>query len=157
MKKNELIALDTNILLYGDDLGSPYHGAAKTIMEAVFCGALRACLSHQVLAEYFSVASSPRRLEHPLSISEVKDRLLFFERTRRIKKVYPKRSTLKRAIQACVEHHLHGPRIFDAIYALTLLDNGIEKLCTQNIKDFAVFKPRGLLAVPLQEARSLLA
>lgn len=149
MKTTETIGLDTNILLYGDDPGSPHYASAKQVMDSVFNGTFHACISHQVLAEYFSVATSSPRLKLPLSSKEASDRILFLEKTRKLKKIYPKRSTLKRAIQVCAGLNIRGPKIFDIIYGMTLLDNNIHKLLTNNTKDFSLLE--GLHSLSLED------
>lgn len=139
-----MVALDTNILVIADDTSNANHHKAKTYLEKALTGSLQTCLTHQILAEYFSVITSPQRSEHPLSVDEATARVLYLNKTRRIKKVYPKRSTLKRCIQFCAEHGIRGSQVFDAIYATTLIDNRISKLATENTKDFAPFKNLGL-------------
>lgn len=137
---DKLTGLDTNIFVFADDPLSPHHNQAKSILENALKGALRACISPQILAEYFAVITSKRQVQHPLTVEEAKNRVLFINKIRRIKKVYPKRSTLKKSIALCAQHGLQGAHIFDAFYATTLLDNNVHKLITQNRKDFLAFK-----------------
>lgn len=144
MKLSEYAGIDTNILVYADDSSSPHYEIAKHCLERALKDDLKVCLSHQILSEYFSVITSTRMAGFPLSAEEAKGRVLFLNRTRRVKKVYLKRSTLKRCIEFCAEQGITGARIFDAFYATTLLDNGVRRLITQNTKDFEVFKVRGL-------------
>ena len=139
-----MMGLDTNILVFADDAASSNYDKARKILEGALSGASHVCLTHQVLAEYFSVITSPRRVSKPLSVREAKERVLFLNRSRKIKKVYPKRSTLRRCVELCEQHNIRGARIFDALYAMTLLDNGIRRLATQNQRDFEVFRDRGL-------------
>ncbi|MBI4209188.1 MAG: PIN domain-containing protein [Deltaproteobacteria bacterium] len=132
----EWVGIDTNVLVFADDVTSPHNDVAKKYLEDAFRGSIHVCLSHQVLMEYFSVITSPHRVKHPLSIPEAKDRLLFLNRTRRIKKIYPSRTSLKRCIELCAQNSIKGVKIFDVYYATVLLDNKIYKLITQNEKDF---------------------
>ncbi len=136
----EIFGLDTNILIFADDPSSPHHAASKEILEKVLNGSLRACVSPQILAEYFSVITSSRRVQKPLSAQDARLRVAFLSRTHRVKKIYPKRSTLRRAVEFCAEQNIKGARIFDALYAITLLDNQIHALITHNTKDFQLFK-----------------
>lgn len=145
MKSAELVAIDTNILIIADDSSNLSHRKAKSILESALKGLLKACLSHQILAEYFSVITSSRRVKNPLSAKEAKDRIVFLNNTRRIKKIYPKHSTLRRCVELCAEKNLQGARVFDVYYAMTLLDNKVYKLITQNTKDFRLFKKLQLI------------
>jgi len=144
MKGAELIGLDTNVLIYADDPSSPNHLKAKSYLEDALRGSLNICLSHQILAEYFSVITSPKTVKSPLRVEDAKERILFLNKTRAIKKIYPKRSTLKRCVKFCATKNIVGVRIFDALYATTLLDNRVQKLLTQNVKDFTPFEELGL-------------
>ena len=149
MKLADYTAIDTNILVYADDPSSPHYAPARSCLEKALKDELKICLSHQILAEYFSVITSSKITHSPLSAKEGKDRVLFLSRNQRIKKVYSKRSTLKRCIEFCGQHDIRGARIFDAFYAMTLLDNHVRRLITKNIKDFTVFKERGFTAQDL--------
>lgn len=140
MKTGKMVGLDTNILVYADDPLSSHYRTAKQVLEAAFRGVLQLCLSHQVLAEYFSVITRSQKVANPLTAAEAKDRVLFLERTRRIKKIYPKHSTLRRCVELCAEYNIQGLRIFDALYGLTLLDNKVHQLLTNNPKDFIFLK-----------------
>jgi len=140
MKAGETTGLDTNVLVLADDAASPHNARAKAILEQVLKGSLRACISQQVLAEYFSVVTSPRRLARPLKVNEAMERVRFLSKSRKIRKIYPKRSTLLRCVEYCAGKGITGPRIFDAQYAFTLMDNGIKRLITQNVRDFSAFE-----------------
>lgn len=144
MKDGELFGLDTNILVYADDPSSTNHLKAREYLEGAIKGSLRACLTHQILAEYFSVVTNERKVKLPLTVEEARERVLFLNRIRAIKKVFSKRSTLKRTIEFCARYGIQGVQIFDAIYAMTLLDNNIKKLVTRNTADFKFFKEMGL-------------
>lgn len=140
MKRGELVALDTNVLVYADDPSHPNHRRAREVLEKVLTGSLRACLTQQVLAEYYAVVTGGHRIEKPLSAMGAKERVVLLSRSRRIKKIYPKRFTFRRCIDFCAKEDIRGARVFDAIYAFTLLENGVGKLITQNAKDFGPFK-----------------
>jgi predicted nucleic acid-binding protein len=137
MKEDKWVGLDTNILVLADDPSSPHHAKAKMILEDAFQGSLQVCISPQILAEYYSVITSSRRMRNPLSITEARERILFLNKSRRIKKVFPKRLTLKKAVELSAQNGIQGARIFDVIYAVTLLENNIRHLLTQNVKDFS--------------------
>ena len=136
MKAANMVALDTNILVIADDPSSPHHETAKNLLERVLSGSLGACISQQVLGEYFSVVTSTRRINRPLTGDEAAQRILFLARSRRLKKVYPRHSTLERSVALCARLGIGGARFFDILYAITLLDNNIHRLMTQNVSDF---------------------
>lgn len=148
MKGGEWVALDTNVLIYADDPSHPHHGKAREILEKVLTGSLRGCLTQQVLAEYYAVVTGGHRIKNPLSAMDAKDRIIFLSKSRRVRKIYPKRFTFRRCIDFCAREGIQGARVFDAIYAFVLVENGVKKLITQNVKDFAPFKSE-LEIIPL--------
>jgi len=149
MKKDELVGLDTNVLIYADDPSSVLHPAARGVLEEVFRGLWRACISPQILAEYYSVITSVKRCKNPLSAEEAKERVVWLNRVRILKKIYPRRSVLRRSVEFCAQKDIRGPRIFDVVYGITLLDYGVRRLKTNNVKDFLVFEKLGLNPEPL--------
>lgn len=153
---SDALALDTNILIYADNPESTYHRPAKEILESIFKGQMSGCLTQQILAEYFAVVTNGRRITNPLSPKEAEIRVLFFERSRRLRKIYPKRSTIKHAIQICAKNNFAGAQVYDIIYGVTLLENGIKRLVTENVKDFAVFNNEGLTVLSLEQTFRLL-
>jgi predicted nucleic acid-binding protein len=136
MATGEVVALDTNVLVYADDPASPFHPVARRILEEGLLGQRRLCVSPQILAEYFSVITSPKHGPNPLSPEEGAARAGRLARSRRIGRVHPKRGTIARCLASCAARGLRGPRIFDALYAMTLLDNGVRTLLTANVRDF---------------------
>lgn len=64
-----LALLDTNVLVYADQLKSQYHQAAKALRDQVQRGEITACISPQVLSEFytFMTRKDRRGLESPLS------------------------------------------------------------------------------------------
>lgn len=144
MRGSDLIGIDTNVLVIADNPSHPNHYQARKILEDILNKQIKGCLSHQILAEYYAVVTSGQKVEQPLSAEEAKERVLYLEKVRSLKKVYPKRSTLKRCVMFCSEKDIRGAKFFDALYAMNLLDNGVRKLITQNMKDFAHFRDKGL-------------
>ena len=140
MKGADWVGLDTNVLVYADDPSSPHHRMARQVLEDAMMGKRHVCLSPQVLAEYYAVITNPHKAKHPLSIDEARRRITFLNRTRKIKKVYPRRTAMKRCMEVCAEHEIRGVRIFDVFYAMTLLDNRVRRLITQNVRDFTFLK-----------------
>ena len=77
MKGGEIVGFDTNILVYADDPSSNHHLKAREYLEQALKRSIRACLSHQILAEYFSVVTSEKRVKQPLTVDEARERVIF--------------------------------------------------------------------------------
>lgn len=59
--------VDTNVLLYASDTGSPFHDRARALVEHLVAGPALAYLLWPVLLGYLRVVTHPSILESPLS------------------------------------------------------------------------------------------
>ena len=64
-----LALLDTNILVYATQEDSPQHAQAKSLRDRALTGEISACISPQVLSEFFvTITRADRRaVQHPIS------------------------------------------------------------------------------------------
>lgn len=67
------ILLDTNILVHAYNKSSPHQLEAANVIKKAMLGETEACLTPQVLYEFFAVATNPKRVEKPLSTREAAD------------------------------------------------------------------------------------
>jgi toxin-antitoxin system PIN domain toxin len=65
-----MIVIDANLLLYSYDDTSPYHAAARQWLETTFSEPETVGLSWVTLLAFVRITTSPRPLEHPLTLSE---------------------------------------------------------------------------------------
>ena len=134
------VFLDSNILVYAINKKSPYYIGARAILDIINKGELRACLSPQVLGEFYAVITNPRKLERALPPQEavyVVERLLSADA---VLKLYPQQNTLKLTLKLVKHYQIKDLDFFDAHIVATMLDNGVTTIYTVNEGDFAVFK-----------------
>ena len=62
-----LALLDANILVYAEQEASPQHAAAKSLRDQALTGALAACISPQVLSEFFVTITRTDKRSEPSS------------------------------------------------------------------------------------------
>jgi len=65
-----MILVDANLLLYAYDPSSPHHQPARDWMERTLSDTEHIGLSWMTILAFVRISTSPRPLEHPLSISE---------------------------------------------------------------------------------------
>lgn len=65
--------VDTNILLYAVDEGSPHHSVARPWLEAQLSGAETFAFSSAVLLAFVRLATNPRVFETPLAVEAAFD------------------------------------------------------------------------------------
>src|ERR1017187_3218322 len=63
-------AVDANILVYAVDTGSPQHAASHNLLEAATNPATVLYLTSQILCEFYSIVTNPRRIAAPYSPAE---------------------------------------------------------------------------------------
>ena len=134
------ILLNTNILLYRADEVSPHYETAKSLIGKGFAGGIHLCVCPQVLVEFFSVVTNPKRmtgkpLEPKEALEEVK-RILYSEN---IAMICPEGDALNKTIELSEKYVLKGPKIFDAQIVATMLSNGVEQIYTFD-KGFSMFE-----------------
>jgi predicted nucleic acid-binding protein len=54
--------IDTNVLVYALDAEAPTHPAARALLEAARDGAATLYVTSQILCEFYSIVTNPRRV-----------------------------------------------------------------------------------------------
>lgn len=134
-----MILFDANVLVHAHASRSPFHEAAKRLINQAADGEVEACLTPQVLCEFFAVATDERLFKPALSPKEAAKQIAIYWTKSRFQRVVPRETTLERLLGLLEHHPVTEQRIFDAFLVATMLDNGIRMIYTQNTKDFAIY------------------
>lgn len=132
--------LDANILIHAANAASSVHEAAKRLRDQAVEGVLQACITPQVLWEFYSVITNPRRVDRPLSQARALQELQAYVKATSIAMLIPERSTVERALYLLARHPLTGLRIFDLYLVATMLEHGVRRIYTENVADFKPFQ-----------------
>ena len=57
--------VDTNVLIYALDTAAPQHAAARALLDASRTNAATLFVTPQILCEFYSVLTNPRRIARP--------------------------------------------------------------------------------------------
>ena len=134
---DERALLDTNIVVYAADAGSPFHVPAKELRDRGFRGELPLVISPQVLLEFFAVITHPRRVQTPRSPQEATAEMAKYMRSRRIRMIYPGADILRRVLAVHAQHPtISRQEIFDLSLLATMLSNGVTRIYTYNERPF---------------------
>ena len=128
--------LDTNVLVYATDLDSPYFRSARTLfndMERTYA------ISPQILFEFMSVVTNPRRVRTPLSPGEANEVLKAFLSRPNLNLLPIDGQTVHKALSLALKYKLIGPKVFDALVAGVMLRYKIPVIITANVKHFQPF------------------
>ena len=137
---DEPALLDTNVLVYAADAGSPLHEAAKQLRDRGVRGEVPLVVSPQVLLEFFAVVTHPRRVHTPRSPQEASAEMAKYMRSRRIRTIYPGTDLLQRVLALHAQHpQVARQNIFDLALVATMLANRIARIYTYNQQHFTPF------------------
>ena len=132
-------ALDANILVYATNADSPHHAATRALIEAAREPTTALYVTSQVLCEFYSVITNPRRIAAPRTPAEARDAISALLALPGIR-VLP---TPARAVDSWIalleRHPVTGGDVFDLQLVATMQANGVQRIYTFNRRDFAIF------------------
>ena len=141
MKIDESTFIDTNLLVFTCDYGSPWFKQAVALREDILKGNINACISPQVLYEFYAVITNPKRVLNPISVSLALKEVRNYIMAKQFKKIYPSsETTLNKVFELVETTKLDKTDIFDAHIIAVMLESGIYHILTDNEKDFMRFK-----------------
>ncbi|MEW6620911.1 MAG: PIN domain-containing protein [bacterium] len=133
--------IDSNILVYAYDLDSHYHKKAKEIIDKkVLSGKINACVSHQVLYEFYAVITDSRRVGSPLESDKAREIIESCQKAVNLKKIFPLSNTLKTVINLLKKYSVSKQSVFDLVLVATMMDNNIKGIYTTNEAHFKQFE-----------------
>ncbi|HTT82216.1 MAG TPA: PIN domain-containing protein [Rhizomicrobium sp.] len=129
--------VDTNVLIYALDTAAPQHAAALALLNAARADAATLFVTSQILCEFYSVMTNPRRVARPRTAAEaltvLSDMLTFLH-------VLPvPASTIDRLLDLLRRRPVTGSDVFDLHIIAAMQANNIGRIYTFNTADFAAF------------------
>jgi len=131
--------LDANVLAYAVNADAPQHAASRALIEAARDPSTRLYVTSQILCEFYSVITNPRRVaavSSPAKALSIISALLALPGLR----VLP---IPGRAVEGWMDllrrHPVIGGNVFDLQIAATMLAHNIDRIYTFNTDDFEVF------------------
>lgn len=131
MMSDERCLLDANILIYAASPSAPQHISCRQLLEAP----QNLCVTPQVLAEFYSVVTNPKRVSIPFTPSEA--RTFVAELITRLEILPIPAAVVNRWSDWVERHAITGANIFDLQLAATMLENNIYRIYTYNRADFS--------------------
>jgi len=137
----ELALLDTNLFVYAVDEESEFHAASRGLLLRAGDAAAqeRLCAAPQVLAEFFAVVTSPRRVRNPRTPEEALSAVERFIALPNLAVLPVPVDLVPRWIALVRAHQLSASRVFDAQLAATMLANGVPRIYTYDRGHFECF------------------
>ncbi len=133
------ILIDSNIIVYALNLGSPKHAPAQAFLLA---NVGRLVLAQQNICESFRVLTHPK-FPNPMSPLQAIKAIDAIAEVSQV--ITPDETTHHLAFALVQKHKLSGDKIFDAYLAATAISAGVSIIATDNTKDFAALEHITLL------------
>jgi predicted nucleic acid-binding protein len=124
-------------LVYADDPTCARYAVAHRILSDAFSRHLRACITPQVLCEYYAVVTRRGPGRRHVNPDEALARVRVLEKSRALRTVYPRRGTTGRALAAAARAGLTSNRIYDYFFAYTLPEAGVRRIVTGDAGAFS--------------------
>ncbi len=131
--------LDANILAYAVNAEAPQHMASRALLEAARDPSITLYVTSQILCEFYSIITNPRRVAVAASPTEAL-RIISAMLALPGLQVLP---IPARAVAGWMEllqrRPVTGGDVFDLQIVATMLANGVQRIYTFNTDDFDVF------------------
>jgi len=122
--------------VHAHNKSSPYQKCAWEVIEDAIKGRLEACLTAQIIYEFFAVITNPKRVESPLKLDQAVEVSIDFWECCEIEKIHPSSNAVLSVLRIAKEVNLSRSQIFDCVIAVTAKDNKVECIYTENVDDF---------------------
>ena len=132
-----MIVIDANLLLYAYDPSSPRHPAARDWLESTLSKPEHVGLTWMTLLAFVRIGTSPRPLEHPLSITEATAIVSGWLQRPLVTVLNPSERHWEILRDLMTKGQAHGPLIMDAHLAALAIEHGAT-LATSD-RDFTRF------------------
>jgi predicted nucleic acid-binding protein len=135
--------VDTNVLIYALDADAAQHASSRALLEAGRAGSVTLYVTSQIICEFYSVVTNPRRVAKPCSstaaLAAISSLLGFLH-------VLPvPAQTVEELIRLVRRRPVTAGDIFDLQILATMNVNGIQRIYTFNTADFVGFPEIALL------------
>lgn len=131
-----MVLLDTNILVYAANKDCEFHEIALKTRNRVINGELRGCVSLQNLVEFYSVITSSKRIEKPLTPEVSWEEINKYARSENILKVGFSETALNILGNLSRKYKIIAQDIYDLKIVATMLANQVDTIVTINEDDF---------------------
>ncbi len=139
MTSSETYFLDTNILVYAADDTSPFYQASVAMRDKGMQGEISVCITPQVLSEFFSVITDPKRTKRPRSQKEAVAEVEKYIRAKNIRKIFAPTDSLTSMLDFLTRYPVIKQEVFDLQLVVTMLSNGVSRIFTYDRDGFAKY------------------
>ncbi len=139
--------LDANVLVYAVNVDAPQHTASRALLEALRDPSTTLYVTSQILCEFYSIITNPRRVAVASSPTEALGVISALLALPGLRVLPIPASAVAGWIELLRRHPVSGGDIFDLQIIATMQANGVLRIYTFNADDFKVF-PELAVVIP---------
>jgi predicted nucleic acid-binding protein len=129
--------VDTNVLVYANQLRSPRHAVADGLLRQADAEGVELWISGQVIREYLAAITRPQAGIEATPMPMAIERARFFVQRFQLAEDGPR--VRAQLLDLLAKHAIAGKQVHDANLVATMLAHGITRLLTFNVADFRRF------------------
>jgi len=137
--------LDANILAYAVNADAPQHAVSRALLNAAGDPSITLYVTSQILCEFYSLITNPRRVAVASSPSEALSIISAILALPGIHVLPTPARVVAGWMQLLERRPVIGGDVFDLQIVATMLANGIQRIYTFNTDDFEVFSELAVL------------
>jgi predicted nucleic acid-binding protein len=139
--------VDANVLVYASNADVPNHAASRALLNEARDPSTRLYVTSQIVCEFYSVITNPRRVAMPSSAAEALRVISALLALPGIRILPNPASTVTAVMELLRRHPVTGGDIFDLQIVATMQINDVQRIYTFNAADFEVF-PELIVVTP---------
>lgn len=139
--------IDANVLAYAVNTDSLQHAASRKLLEAALDPAVTLYVTAQILCEFYSVITNPRRVAVVFSPAEATQIIQDLLDLPGIQVLAAPAQAVAGLMELLKRRPVTGAGVFDLQIVATMQANGISRIYTFNDGDFEVF-PELIVVAP---------
>lgn len=140
MTDGEPLFIDTNVLVYANVAGAPFHEQALIALKTSHQAKRPMWISRQVLREFIAARTRPQTFAKPSTPQIVIERVQYLEE--RFQVADDTSATTEQLVKLLGKFKIGGKQVHDANIVASMLAYEIPCLLTHNAKDFERFEER---------------
>jgi len=130
--------IDTDFLVAVEVRDHPFHGPADALLQRLLAEGHDLALAPQTLAEFIHVVTDAKRMPQPLSMGEAIRRAEHWWQAAEVVRVFPDGRAVADFLHWLTRHKLGRKRLLDTMLAAAYHSAGIQRVITNNARDFQV-------------------
>jgi predicted nucleic acid-binding protein len=139
--------VDANVLVYASNADVPNHAASRALLNEARDPSTRLYVTSQIVCEFYSVITNPRRVAMPSSAAEALRVISALLALPGIRILPNPASTVTAVMELLRRHPVTGDDIFDLQIVANMQINDVQRIYTFNAADFEVF-PELIVVTP---------